>query len=108
VSALKGCRLLFPIQKIFARVYFWSSTEDAAYFVTWCGIVRWAYTLKDMLMLLGFYSPPPPSPWFNKFVHDIMFFVLCIVIQLCNAYTNGLPDDEHMMFKTCRRHKELN
>jgi len=37
-----------------------------------------------------------------------MFFVLCVVIQLCNAYTNGLPDDGHMMFKTCRRHKELN
>jgi len=22
--------------------------------------------------------------------------------------TNGLPDDEHMMFETCRRHQELN
>jgi hypothetical protein len=22
-----------------------------------------------------------------------MFFLLCIVIKLCNAYTNGLPDD---------------
>jgi hypothetical protein len=21
---------------------------------------------------------------------------------------NGLPDDEHMMFKTCRRHEEMN
>jgi hypothetical protein len=24
------------------------------------------------------------------------------------ACTNGLPDDEHIMFKTCRRHEELN
>jgi len=24
------------------------------------------------------------------------------------AYTNGLPDDEHKMFETCRRHQELN
>jgi hypothetical protein len=99
---------------MFARFYFWSSTEDAAYFTTWCGIVRWAYPLKGMLMLLGFYSsPPPPSPppipmVQQKFVHDFMFFVLCIVIQLCNAYTNSLPDDEHMMFKTCRRHEEFN
>jgi len=22
--------------------------------------------------------------------------------------TNGLPDDEHMMFETCRRHEEPN
>jgi hypothetical protein len=22
--------------------------------------------------------------------------------------TNGLPDDEHMMFETCGRHEELN
>jgi len=53
--------------------------------------------------------PPPPTPMVQqKFVHDFMFFVLCIVIQLCNAYTYGLPDDEHMMFKTCRKHEELN
>jgi len=51
-----------------------------------------------------------------------MLFVPCIVIQLCNvnqqnalktyhtkaACTNGLPDDERMMFETCRRHQELN
>jgi len=24
------------------------------------------------------------------------------------ACTNGLPDDEHMMFEICRRHDELN
>jgi hypothetical protein len=24
------------------------------------------------------------------------------------ACTNGLPDDEHMMFETCKRRKELN
>ena len=24
------------------------------------------------------------------------------------ACTNGLPDDKHMMFETCRRHEELN
>jgi len=24
------------------------------------------------------------------------------------ACTNRLPDDEHMMFETCRRHQELN
>ena len=24
------------------------------------------------------------------------------------ARTNGLPDDEHMMFEICRRHEELN
>jgi len=24
------------------------------------------------------------------------------------ACTNGLPDDEHVMFETCRRHQELN
>jgi hypothetical protein len=24
------------------------------------------------------------------------------------ACTNGLPDDEHMMFETCRRQAELN
>jgi hypothetical protein len=23
------------------------------------------------------------------------------------ACTNGLPDDEHMKFETCRRHQEL-
>jgi hypothetical protein len=26
----------------------------------------------------------------------------------CAAGTNGLPDDEHIMFETCRRHQELN
>jgi hypothetical protein len=24
------------------------------------------------------------------------------------ACTNGLPDEEHMMFETCRRHEEFN
>jgi len=24
------------------------------------------------------------------------------------ACTNGLPDDEHMIVETCRRHQELN
>jgi hypothetical protein len=24
------------------------------------------------------------------------------------ASTNGLPDDEHVMFETCSRHEELN
>jgi hypothetical protein len=24
------------------------------------------------------------------------------------ACTNGLPDDEHMMFETCKRYEELN
>jgi len=24
------------------------------------------------------------------------------------ACTNVLPDDEHMMFETCRRHEEMN
>jgi hypothetical protein len=24
------------------------------------------------------------------------------------SYTNGFPDDEHMIFKTCRRHEKLN
>jgi len=124
VSALRGCRLLFPFLKIFACVYFWSSTGDAACFITWCGIVCWTYPLKSMLKLLGFFLPHLPHPHgstalrmprplledflITKFVHNFMFFVLCIVMQLCNACTNGLPDGEHMMFKTCRRHEELN
>jgi len=27
---------------------------------------------------------------------------------MLDTCTKGLPDDEHMMFETCRRHQELN
>ena len=79
--------------------------------------------IERYVKVVGFFFPHPhphgstalgmPRPLFEdflitKFVHNFMFFVLCIVIQLCNAYTNGLPDDEHMIFKACRRHEELN
>jgi len=29
-------------------------------------------------------------------------------IPLKTACTNGLPNDEHMMFETCRTHEKLN
>jgi hypothetical protein len=32
----------------------------------------------------------------------------CKTYHKKTAFKNGLPDDEHMMFETCRRHQELN
>jgi len=45
--------------------------------------------------------------------HLYMYFLLYvfhaeITFIVINAYTNGLPHDEHMIFETCRRHEELN
>ena len=48
---------------------------------------------------------------------DMRFFYGMFFMYLCkqssrwkDAFdtTNGLPDDEHKMFETCRRHEELN
>jgi len=42
-----------------------------------------------------------------------MFSLDYIIVSLCTVHknlpiTNGLPDDEHTMFETRKRHEELN
>jgi hypothetical protein len=56
----------------------------------------------------GFYGM-----FFMRFVSSLEGGRMCLHKCMKNipyktACTNGLPDDEHMIFKTCRRHKELN
>ena len=58
------------------------------------------------------------SSIFVGFFKSSRFFVSLCISFYCNfsrknipyktACTNGLPDDEHMLFETRRRHKELN
>ena len=50
--------------------------------------------------------------WFLSMEH-ILPLLDCLQKYMKNLpkkiqYTNGLPDDEHIIFKTCRRHEELN
>ena len=56
----------------------------------------------------------------RPFVHAVFYGVFFMhlykhssrlkdMLDTCtNACTNGLPDDEHKMFESCRRHQELN
>ena len=63
------------------------------------------YWLQSLRVFLVYSDPTVPPLGYCNF---IVVMSAWKNVPYKTACTNGLPDDEHVMFETCRSHKELN